>query len=203
MMDDTSDSCNVKQSAVSIRLIFNGEVEEHLLGLIDISHDESADGLTRILLSTFNKYGTNAGNSQEKLVGQSYDGVAKMSGFLIGVQARIQRLFPAVYYNHCVAHRFLLCASRAVAEIPYVAKFFGTVDKLIKFLRSSPKRARRLGHNLPKLGDTRWLCRDSAISVVDSCYEEIGNVLYEFSEDKKEKLETQKIARGLKIGTQK
>ena len=42
MMDDTSDISNVEQSAVSVRLIPRGEVEEHLLGLIDMTDDQSA-----------------------------------------------------------------------------------------------------------------------------------------------------------------
>eukprot|EP00794_Sanderia_malayensis_P001682 gene1682-1874_t len=37
MMDDTSDVSGVEQLAVSVRLINNGEVEEHLLGIIDCS----------------------------------------------------------------------------------------------------------------------------------------------------------------------
>ena len=39
MMDDTSDCSNIEQSAVSVRLINNGEIEAHLLGMIDSSDD--------------------------------------------------------------------------------------------------------------------------------------------------------------------
>ena len=50
MMDDTSDYSNVEQSVVSMRLINDGKIEEHMLGLIDASEDQTADGLTKILL---------------------------------------------------------------------------------------------------------------------------------------------------------
>eukprot|EP00794_Sanderia_malayensis_P021002 gene21002-23053_t len=50
MMDDTRDRSNVEQSATSIRLVYNGEVEEHLLGLTDSSADTSANDLTVVLL---------------------------------------------------------------------------------------------------------------------------------------------------------
>ena len=202
MMDDTSDTSNVEQSVVSVRLINDGEVEEHMLGLMDASDDQSADGLTDILLQTLKKYKVEPETSGERLVGQSYDGAATMSGELNGVQRQIQGNFPAAYYNHCVAHRMSLCASRSASKIPQVAKFFGTTDKLISFFRSSPKRTRHLGLNLPKPGDTRWLSRDSAISVIDSCYEAIGTVLYELSNNRNEKAETQTSARGLGIQMQ-
>eukprot|EP00794_Sanderia_malayensis_P008316 gene8316-9202_t len=52
MMDDMSDCANVEQSAISVRLVYEGEVEEHLLGLVDSSKDQSADGLSKILLET-------------------------------------------------------------------------------------------------------------------------------------------------------
>ena len=123
-----------------------------------------------------------------------------MSGELNGVQAQMQRKFPVAYYNHCVAHRMSLSASQSATKTPKVAKFFATADTLINFFRSSPKRTRQLGHNLPKPGDTRWLSRDTAIGVIDSCYEEIGAALYEYANNSNEKAETQSKARG--IGTQ-
>ena len=45
MMDDTSDTTNTEQSAVSVRLVHNGDVEEHLLRMVDSSGDQSADAL--------------------------------------------------------------------------------------------------------------------------------------------------------------
>ena len=201
MMDDTSDISNVGHSAISVRLIHNGEVEEeHLLGLINVSEDQSADGLTGTLLNTLGRYKIVPDTSSKKVIRQSYDGAAKMSGELNVVQAQMQRRFPVAYYNHCVAHRMSLSASESAAKIPEVAKFFATTDAIINFFRSSPKRTRHLGHNLPKPGDTRWLSRDTAISVIDSFYEEIGAALYEYANDSNEKAETQSKARG--IGTQ-
>ena len=47
MMDDTSDIGNVEQSVVSVRLVHDGEVEEHLLSLINSSSDMSANGFDK------------------------------------------------------------------------------------------------------------------------------------------------------------
>ena len=52
MMDDTLDKRSVEQSAILVRLIYHGEVEEHLLAVVDCSEDQSADGLTSIMLQT-------------------------------------------------------------------------------------------------------------------------------------------------------
>eukprot|EP00794_Sanderia_malayensis_P013445 gene13445-14827_t len=136
-------------------------------------------------------------------MGQSYDGAPTMSGELNGVQCQIQRQFPFAYYNHCVAHRMSLCASRSANNIPRVATFFGTADKLITFFMSSPKRTRHLGYNLPKPGDTHWLSRDTAISVIDTHYETIGTVLYEIANNSSEKSETQNLACSLGMNIQK
>ena len=197
MMDDTSDRSNVEQSAVSVRLVYNGEVEEHLLGMVDSSADTSADGLTVVLLNMLKKFNITPETAREKLIGQSYDGAPTMSGEFNGVQKQIQEQFPFAYYNHCVAHRMALCASQSANKIPKVAEFFGTLDKLISFFRSSPKRTAHLGRNLPKPGDTRWLSRDTSISVIDTCYEAIGTVLYEIAHDYSQKTDTQANAKGM------
>eukprot|EP00795_Rhopilema_esculentum_P015942 gene15942-biopygen5329 len=68
MMDDTSDISRVEQSAVSVRLIYKGEVEEHMLALIDSSEDQTADGLRRVLLNTLSEYGITPVSSKNKLI---------------------------------------------------------------------------------------------------------------------------------------
>eukprot|EP00794_Sanderia_malayensis_P010415 gene10415-11503_t len=154
MMDDTSDSSNVEQSAVSVGLINDVAKEEHLLGLIDASGDTSADSLKAILLETLESYDLKPATSKDKVVGQSYDGAPFMSGELKGVQKQIQDHFPAAYYNHCVAHRMSLSASQTSMSIPRVANFIGTADKLVSLFRSSPKCSKNFGANLRKPGDT-------------------------------------------------
>ena len=90
-----------------------------------------------------------------------------------------------------------LCAAQSANKIIEVAKSFGTLEKIINFFRSSPKRTRHLGYHLPKPGDTRWVSRDLAVSAIDSHYEAIGTVLDEISRNRTEKIDTQTTARGL------
>lgn len=203
MMDGTSNLSNTEQSAISVRLIHDGRIEEHLLGLIDSSDDQSADGLAKILLETLEGYKITPGTSKTKLIRQSYDGAPTMSGALNGVQKLVSDHYPFAHYNHCATHRMSLCASQSANRIPEVAKFFGTLDRLITFFRSSPKRTLSLGYNLLKPGDTRWLSCDTAVVAVDSFYENIGTALYEiFFTNIKEKAETQAVARVLVLSIQ-
>ena len=115
-----------------------------------------------------------------------------MSGELNCIQTQIREHFPAAYYTHCVAHRMALCAKTSANKIARVSEFFNNTDKLITFFRSSPKRTRNLGQNLPKPGDIRWMSRDSAISVIDSSYDSIGNALLVVTTNKEQNSEIRK-----------
>ena len=106
-------------------------------------------------------------------------------------------IFTYAFYNHCIAHRMSLCAAQSANKIIEVAKFFGTLEKIISFFRSSPKRTLHLGYHLPKPDDTRWLSCDLAVSATDFHYEAICTVLDEISTNRTEKIDTQTTARGL------
>ena len=184
-MDDTSDYSNTEQSAVSVCLIQ------------DASEDYSAEGISKVMLDTLECFDVKPETSFHKLIGQSYDGASTMSGNLNGVQKRIRDHYPYAYYTHCVAHRMALCAKQSANKIQNVSDFFDTTDKISTFFRSSAKRTRHLAQNLPQPGDTRWLSRDSAISVIDSSYEEIGNALFFVANNTEENGKTRKKAKKL------
>eukprot|EP00794_Sanderia_malayensis_P002873 gene2873-3324_t len=67
MMDDTSDFSNTEQSAISVRLINDGIIEEHLLGFVNASNDQSAAALTNLLLKTLEDYNITPENGKRKL----------------------------------------------------------------------------------------------------------------------------------------
>ena len=98
MMDDTSDQSSIEQSAVSVRLVHQGEIEEHLLALVDSSEDQSAGGLRTIMLETLQDFDVKQEFCSQKLIGQSYDGAAIMSGELNGVQTQIRE------HSRCILH---------------------------------------------------------------------------------------------------
>ena len=137
-MDDTSDLSNTEQSAVSVRLIHDGNLEEHLLGLTDASDDQSTDGLTKIMIKMLGNYNVTLETDKRKLIGQSYDGAATMSGELDGVQKRVCDKFPSAYYNHCVAHRISLCV-RVINEISRSGQIIWNIRQADNFFQMQPK----------------------------------------------------------------
>ena len=84
-----SDNSNMEQSAISVRFVHNGEVTEHMLGLIDASKDQSANNLSGILFKTLESYDITSVNNKEKVIGQSYDGAPTMNGELNGVEKQV------------------------------------------------------------------------------------------------------------------
>ena len=134
MMDDTPDYSNAEQSAVSVCLIHEGKVEEHLLSLVDAPDDHLAENLSKIILDTLESFDVKPETSSHKLSGQSYDGASTMSSKLNGVQKRIRDHFPYAYYTHCVAHRMALCAKQSANKSQSVSTFFDTAEKIINFL---------------------------------------------------------------------
>ena len=73
----------MEQSAVSVRLINEGEVEEHFLGIIECSKDTSANTLTALLPKTLEDYKITPGNGGKKLIGQSPKGFRGARGGLL------------------------------------------------------------------------------------------------------------------------
>ena len=111
-------------------------------------------------------------------------------------KANARSLSSCILQPLCRTQDVALCLSDS-KENPQGFELFDTVDSVVKFFRSSPKRTHLLGRNLPKPGDTRWLSRDTAIGAINSLYEEIGTVLHEMAHDANEKADTQATARGL------
>lgn len=82
-------------------------------------------------------------------------------------------------YVHCNAHCLNLCLVDCVKSVPCAAEFFGLVQNIYVFLSSSKCHAIYVSEQsklypgkairqLQRLSDTRWACRQSAISTI--CY---------------------------------
>jgi hypothetical protein len=57
------------------------------------------------------------------IVAQSYDGASVMSGHLNGVQAKVQKQYPAAIYIHCMIHRLNLVVLDLCKAIKVILKF--------------------------------------------------------------------------------
>ena len=103
--------------------------------------------------------------------GQSYDGASNMSGKLTGQQTRVKEIAGATaLYVHCCAHILNLVLCDIATYTSNEAKlFFGTLQKIYKFMTESLPRLNSLHKNikeseteskflsLKRHSETRWV----------------------------------------------
>ncbi|CAH1101460.1 unnamed protein product [Psylliodes chrysocephalus] len=75
-----------------------------------------------------------------KLVAQSYDGAAVMTGHLEGLQAKVKEKFKHAIFVHCIAHRLNLVLSRSMDNIKDCKVLFSTLSGLASFFSKLSKR---------------------------------------------------------------
>ncbi|GBP31719.1 Zinc finger MYM-type protein 1 [Eumeta japonica] len=79
--DETPDISHREQMSVIFRYLTKTGIEERFVGFFRCSLERGADQLSQSILEVIDQF-----NCKEKLVGQSYDGAAVMSGAQGGVQ---------------------------------------------------------------------------------------------------------------------
>ncbi|PNX86157.1 HAT family dimerization domain containing protein [Trifolium pratense] len=72
--------------------------------------------------------------------GQGYDGASNMRGQFGGLRTLIQKENSSAYYVHCFAHQLQLALVACAKAQTDVSSFFGKVNILVNFIRSSNKR---------------------------------------------------------------
>ncbi|CAG9765677.1 unnamed protein product [Ceutorhynchus assimilis] len=118
--DETTDVSAKSQMVVIFRYIQNGDPVERLWTYLEPSN-LTAESLTADILSVLDPIFE---NSKEKLIAQSYDGAAVMSGRNTGVQAQVKEKYNFAHFVHCYAHQLNLIMSKAASESPQVRLFF-------------------------------------------------------------------------------
>ena len=79
------------------------------------------------------------GEDRLKLVAQSYDGAAVLSGVNRGVQARIKEVYNNAYFVHCYAHQLNLILQRAASQNRNVRIFFASFVRIPTFFQGLHK----------------------------------------------------------------
>lgn len=155
-LDETTDVTNTSQLSVVVRYpTKDGNVQERFLGFLDVSSDRTAEALYKIVCKIVDEL-----KCGSKLVAQSYDGAAVMSGHLTGLQTRVKQSFPCALFVHCFAHRLNLVLSQSAGAIKECKIFFMSLSGLASFFSQSSKRTHALDEivkkRLPKVSPTRW-----------------------------------------------
>jgi hypothetical protein len=94
-----------KSSQYVYDMLWNSKFSKDL-GFIDISKGRNSTQIYSAILNFFEEQNINV--EIIHIVVQSYDGASVMSGHLNGVQAKVQKQYPAAIYIHCMAHRLNL-----------------------------------------------------------------------------------------------
>ena len=155
-LDESTDVRNASQLSVVVRYPTNdGNVQERFLGFRNVSSNRTAEVLYSIVCEIVEEL-----KCGRKLVAQSYDGAAVMSGHLSGLQARVKQSFPCALFVHCFAHRLNLVLSQSAGTIKECKIFFLSISGLASFFSQSSKRTQALDEivkkRLPKVAPTRW-----------------------------------------------
>ncbi|XP_060855035.1 zinc finger MYM-type protein 1-like [Metopolophium dirhodum] len=158
IMDETTDIVSKSQLSTVLRYIntIDGyEVVERFLGFTDVSEDRSAKALSEHVFSFISKYAC-----EEKLIAQTYDGAAVMSGQHNGLQSLVRSKYENAIFVHCYAHKLNLVIKQSVEYIKDCKIFFSTLSGLSSFFSKSTKRVHALDNvvkkRFPSVASTRW-----------------------------------------------
>ena len=150
--DETMDVSTKEQLSIIIRLDRGYEIVERFLKFSNVSRDRTALGMGEVVKATLSKFGASV---KSKLIMQTYDGAAVMSGHLSGLQTRIRQDYPFAFFFHCAAHRFNLVLCQSAQDIKQIKWFFSKVNSFCTFSSSCPDRKAFLtskGINIPSPG---------------------------------------------------
>ncbi|KAL4083837.1 hypothetical protein QTP88_029153 [Uroleucon formosanum] len=157
LLDETSNITNLSQLSTTLRYAHHetGEAHERFISFVDVSADRSADGLFKHVIDIVNRY-----ELKHKLVAQTYDGAAVMSGHVGGLQVKVKELYPKVLFVHCFSHSLNLVLSQSTSNIKDCKIFFQTLIGMGSFFIKSSKRTHTLSNftrkKMPKNAPTRW-----------------------------------------------
>lgn len=136
IMDETTDIVSKSQLSTVLRYVntIDGyEVVERFLGFTDVSEDRSAKALSEHVFSFISKYAC-----EEKLIAQTYDGAAVMSGQHNGLQSLVRSKYENAIFVHCYAHKLNLVLKQSVEYIKDCKIFFSTLSGLSYFFQNLP-----------------------------------------------------------------
>ena len=176
--DETHDVSRIEQLSLCFRYVHPEDhtVKERFVGFTDCLQLDATALATQIIGEVM-KLGLNI----KECVAQCYDGASVMSGHLSGVQNQIQeRVGSGCVYIHCYAHRLNLVVVNTTSSIKVV---FGLLEAVYRFITASSlrhdkfvdcqKRDKLKVMEIPKISDTRWVCRYAAVRLFKERYKSL------------------------------
>lgn len=176
IVDESPDISHREQLSFIFRYVCGENVEERFIGFFDCSMARNATSLSNQIFEIVDFY-----NCQSKLIGQSFDNAAVMSGERGGVQKLVRDKYPNALFIPCYAHILNLVLSRSLESIPELKSFFGTVNRIVRFFNKSTKRSNLLKsfseRRMPGVAETRWVYHSRIVNVISNCQPDIISTL--------------------------
>ncbi|XP_065323259.1 uncharacterized protein LOC135930390 [Gordionus sp. m RMFG-2023] len=153
--DETKDASGCENLSIIIRYIFSGEIQENLIGIINLEC-LSAESITDCILKLLNDLNINSAN----IISQAYDGANVMSGRNGGVQTLLQK--------------------KINKNVPFIHCYNNKLHLVVQNWRFNVS-CKYTGHTLKRLLDQRWTGHLETSRIIYENFEAIGEVLFYFS----------------------
>lgn len=166
--DETTDVSCKSQMVIVLRYIVNGSINERFISFEE-AKEKTANALTAIILNTLSKHS----NLKNKVIAQTYDGAATMSGRVNGVQTQVKKEYPNAHFVHCYAHQLNLVMEQACSKQSRRCRiFFANLSAFPTFFSLSPKRHAAWSEysstskRIPRPAQTRWNFNIRTVNVI-------------------------------------
>lgn len=181
--DDTTDVSTHLQTVIVFRYVTSGKVVERFWGFFT-NTQQTAEALSDVILAELEPL---VGKNPNKLIAQSYDGAAVMSGRKGGVQVKIREKYPLAHFVHCCAHKLNLIMAQAASQNTQVRLFFSNLSEIPTFFSHSSQRTAVLdkvvGRKIPRSAPTRWNFKSRTVNVVFEYREALIECMEEIERD--------------------
>ena len=183
MTDETTDIAEKSQVVVTYRYLRGSKPVERFWSFFN-PDDLTSETLSNLLQNELHPL---IGENPQKLVAQTYDGAAVLSGVNRGVQARIKEVYNNAYFVHCYAHQLNLILQRAASQNRNVRIFFASLVGNPTFFSRTSQRVSALeqiagNRGVPRPSSTRWNFKSRTVNMVCElrkelieCYTQLTN----------------------------
>ncbi|XP_026677166.1 zinc finger MYM-type protein 1-like [Diaphorina citri] len=176
------------------RYVAQNEVVERFIRFENVSVDRTAQALFNHIERILNEF-----ELQTKLICQTYDGAAVMSGEHDQLQKLLQEKYPTAMFVHCYAHELNLVLQQSVNNITACKVFYSTCSGFAAFFSRAASRSVALTNyankKFPTIG-TRWVYNARLIKVLEEQHVELKALLEDMSNSTILDRETSATAKG-------
>lgn len=164
--DETTDVSCKSQMVIVLRYIMPDlTVTERFLEFVEVK-DKTGVGLSNSIKAVLEPL-----KLKEKLIAQTYDGAAVMSGNVRGVQTVMKETYPNAQFVHCYAHQLNLTLQQLCsARMSILKVFFADLTAFSTFFSGAPKRVAALAEatqrRIPRPPAVRWNFKSRTVNAV-------------------------------------